>query len=139
MATSRFSFVSVARYTSPIPPVPRRERILYGPRLSPGVMATAVGGYHIVQSRERIVSCAEKAGRTPSIGNAQISRKNTKGRSHCRGPRRRSNPAGDVESRVDEQHFARHGARRGAVAEGSRSENGDYVEALAEGPLAEGR
>src|SRR5258706_16101640 len=35
-ATSRASFVSVARYTSPIPPAPRGERISYGPTREPG-------------------------------------------------------------------------------------------------------
>src|ERR1700675_2956784 len=35
-ATSRFSFVSRARYTSPMPPAPRAERISYEPRRAPG-------------------------------------------------------------------------------------------------------
>ena len=34
-ATSRLSFVSRARYTSPMPPAPRAERISYGPRRVP--------------------------------------------------------------------------------------------------------
>src|SRR5262245_41735271 len=34
-ATSRPSLVSWARYTSPIPPAPRGERILYGPICEP--------------------------------------------------------------------------------------------------------
>src|SRR5262245_8831549 len=34
-ATSLFSFVSRARYTSPIPPDPRAERISYGPSREP--------------------------------------------------------------------------------------------------------
>ncbi len=36
-ATSRFSLVSVARYTSPIPPTPIWAVISYGPRRVPGV------------------------------------------------------------------------------------------------------
>src|SRR4051812_36615035 len=36
MATSRLSFVSRARYTSPIPPLPSRERISYVPTCVPG-------------------------------------------------------------------------------------------------------
>ena len=39
MATCRFSLVSVARYTSPIPPAPMAETISYGPRRVPGVTA----------------------------------------------------------------------------------------------------
>ena len=39
IATSRFSFVSRARYTSPMPPAPREERISYGPRRAPGLRA----------------------------------------------------------------------------------------------------
>src|SRR6266540_2972037 len=35
IATSRPSFVSFARYTSPIPPAPRGERISYGPKRVP--------------------------------------------------------------------------------------------------------
>src|ERR1019366_3984946 len=35
MATCRPSLVSLARYTSPIPPAPMAERISYGPSLSP--------------------------------------------------------------------------------------------------------
>ena len=35
IATSRFSWVSRARYTSPIPPAPSAERISYGPRRAP--------------------------------------------------------------------------------------------------------
>ena len=38
-ATSRFSFVSVARYTSPIPPTPIWAAISYGPRRVPGESA----------------------------------------------------------------------------------------------------
>ncbi len=38
-ATSRFSFVSVARYTSPIPPSPIWAVTSYGPRQVPGVRA----------------------------------------------------------------------------------------------------
>jgi hypothetical protein len=34
-ATSRFSLVSFARYTSPIPPAPRAARISYGPSFEP--------------------------------------------------------------------------------------------------------
>ena len=37
IATSRLSFVSRARYTSPIPPAPSGARISYGPRCTPGV------------------------------------------------------------------------------------------------------
>ena len=36
MATWRFRLVSVARYTSPMPPTPRGDRISYGPRRVPG-------------------------------------------------------------------------------------------------------
>ena len=35
-ATVRFRLVSVARYTSPMPPTPRGETISYGPRRVPG-------------------------------------------------------------------------------------------------------
>src|SRR6266852_8690295 len=35
IATSRFSRGSLARYTSPMPPLPTRARISYGPSLSP--------------------------------------------------------------------------------------------------------
>ena len=42
IATSRFSFVSRARYTFPIPPSPRSDRISNGPRRVPGV--SVVGG-----------------------------------------------------------------------------------------------
>ena len=37
MATCRFRFVSVARYTSPIPPTPSRETTSYGPTCVPGL------------------------------------------------------------------------------------------------------
>src|SRR6476619_1280465 len=39
-ATSRLSFVSRARYTSPIPPAPSAPRISYGPRRAPAVSDT---------------------------------------------------------------------------------------------------
>src|SRR5215471_3005529 len=42
-ATSRLSFVSRARYTSPIPPAPSRALTSYGPRLVPRVNATGSG------------------------------------------------------------------------------------------------
>jgi hypothetical protein len=42
-ATSRASFVSRARYTSPIPPLPMRARISYAPRRVPGISATYSG------------------------------------------------------------------------------------------------
>jgi len=35
-ATSRLSRVSIARYTSPMPPAPSRPMISYGPRRVPG-------------------------------------------------------------------------------------------------------
>jgi len=40
MATARPRFVSVARYTSPIPPAPICSAISYAPILVPGVSAT---------------------------------------------------------------------------------------------------
>src|SRR6266496_1896502 len=45
IATSRFSFVSRARYTSPMPPAPRAETISYGPSRWPGVRANCRGLY----------------------------------------------------------------------------------------------
>jgi hypothetical protein len=42
MATARFRFVSVARYTSPIPPTPICAVTSYGPRRVPGVRAKGV-------------------------------------------------------------------------------------------------
>jgi len=36
MAMSRLSFVSRARYTSPMPPAPNGDRISYAPRRAPG-------------------------------------------------------------------------------------------------------
>ena len=44
-ATSRFSFVSRARYTSPMPPAPSGERISYGPRRVPAVRAKQLLDY----------------------------------------------------------------------------------------------
>ena len=41
MATDRLSFVSVARYTSPIPPAPSGAVIAYGPSREPGARAIA--------------------------------------------------------------------------------------------------
>src|SRR3954454_10835533 len=38
-ATSRFNRVSLARYTSPIPPTPSTETIVYGPMLVPAAKA----------------------------------------------------------------------------------------------------
>src|SRR2546426_10630719 len=43
MATSRQSFVSRARYTSPMPPAPRGAAISYVPRRVPGASATGNG------------------------------------------------------------------------------------------------
>src|SRR5688572_5671203 len=42
MATARFRLVSVARYTSPMPPTPIWVVTSYGPRRVPGIRATAV-------------------------------------------------------------------------------------------------
>ena len=42
MATARFRLVSVALYTSPIPPTPISAAISYGPRRVPGVRAKLV-------------------------------------------------------------------------------------------------
>ena len=52
MATSRSSRVSRARYTSPIPPAPRAERISNGPRRVPEVRAT--GALRIIRVRNRV-------------------------------------------------------------------------------------
>ena len=40
IATSRFKRGSRARYTSPIPPAPMKDRIWYGPSVEPGGRAT---------------------------------------------------------------------------------------------------
>src|SRR5271154_6265736 len=42
---SRPSFVSVARYTSPIPPAPNGDWISYGPSFVPGVRAIGARNY----------------------------------------------------------------------------------------------
>src|SRR5689334_17416119 len=49
MATSRFSLVSRARYTSPIPPAPSADRISYGPICEP---AASDIGVLILHQRE---------------------------------------------------------------------------------------
>src|SRR5262245_52223603 len=41
MATARFRLVSVALYTSPMPPAPIRATTSYGPRRVPGVSSNA--------------------------------------------------------------------------------------------------
>src|ERR1035438_1404911 len=46
-ATSRPSFESAARYTSPIPPVPSGDRISYGPSLVPAVRAMRARNYSL--------------------------------------------------------------------------------------------
>src|SRR5215471_18690160 len=75
-ATSRFSFVSRARYTSPMPPAPIGARISYGPRLVPEVRAIGVGFYssrwmfgmtRMRQSRRRL-----QAGDQPGPGDFPI-------------------------------------------------------------------
>ena len=52
IATARFRFVSMARYTSPIPPAPICAVIWSGPKRVPGVRAT--GGVIIRVRRERL-------------------------------------------------------------------------------------
>src|ERR1035438_2806989 len=44
---SRPSFVSVARYTSPIPPAPNGDWISYGPSFVPGVRAIRARNYSL--------------------------------------------------------------------------------------------
>src|ERR1019366_6351606 len=46
-ATSRPSFESAARYTSPVPPVPSGDRISYGPSLVPAVSAIRARNYSL--------------------------------------------------------------------------------------------
>src|ERR1044071_251451 len=45
-ATSRLSFPSRARYTSPIPPAPKGARISYGPKRSPVLNGIAVLSFY---------------------------------------------------------------------------------------------
>jgi hypothetical protein len=45
MATTRSSRVSRARYTSPMPPVPRGDTISYGPSLEPEAKGTVAQNY----------------------------------------------------------------------------------------------
>src|SRR5262245_4080526 len=54
MATSRFSFVSRAQYTSPIPPEPSADLISYAPRREPEVRGmTRFGSYATLSNRLR--------------------------------------------------------------------------------------
>ena len=54
----RFRFVSVARYTSPMPPAPRAERISYEPRRAPGLRAKVLRDYTgRAAGRTGLVSC----------------------------------------------------------------------------------
>jgi hypothetical protein len=46
----RFRLVSVARYTSPIPPAPMRAAISYGPSRVPGVNAIPAGRFYALNS-----------------------------------------------------------------------------------------
>ncbi len=54
MATSRPSFESRARYTSPIPPAPRGDRISYGPRRVPDESAMKLAGFYPLARRARV-------------------------------------------------------------------------------------
>lgn len=54
MATERSNRVSCARYTSPIPPEPRGERISYGPNRVPG--ARGIGSVIITRAVEQWLS-----------------------------------------------------------------------------------
>ena len=51
MATARFRFVSVARYTSPMPPTPSWAPISYGPSRVPGTSAIPRSAFYAVTPR----------------------------------------------------------------------------------------
>src|SRR5947207_15519537 len=57
-ATSRPSFVSRARYTSPMPPAPMAERISYGPRRVPpfkDINLTSDSAFSLLESRRPVL------------------------------------------------------------------------------------
>jgi len=56
IATCRFRLLSVARYTSPMPPTSTWAVISYGPIRAPGAKATASGDLQEMAWRERIRS-----------------------------------------------------------------------------------